>query len=226
MKESLIMIPGTLCDGTLFEDQVEGLKDLADCRVLSNSSSDDLKEVAANILLEAEDTFSIMGLSYGGIIAFEIWRQAPERINKEPSEATRLNQQRFVGMSHLGEFREITTGFLKDAMLHPDHARLPEMREAVLSMALNTGKENFYRQIKAQLARPDSTDDLPNISCPTLIMTGREDKVCTAELHQEMARMIPNSTLHIIEKCGHLSTMEQPEQVNKRVREWWTGLAN
>ena len=231
MRKPLVMIPGTLCDATLFQNQMTGLKDLADCQVGDHSSSANLAEVASNILNSIEGNFAIMGLSYGGIIAFEIWRQAPERINKlillntnhkEPSATTRANQQRFVGMSALGEFREITTDFLKDAMLHPKHAKQPKMRDAVLQMALNTGREAFIRQIKAQLHRPDSTKDLPNIKCPTLIMTGRQDTVCTPKLHEEMAALIPNSRLEVIEVCGHLSTMEQPERVNQIIKEWWS----
>ena len=147
-----------------------------------------------------------------------------DRLNtnhQKPSEATRANQQRFLGMSALGEFREITTDFLKDAMLYPDHANDAELRKTILDMALNTGRTNFFRQIKAQLNRPDSTPDLPNITCPTLIITGKEDKVCTPEIHRKMAALIPNSTLKIIEKCGHLSTLEQPEEVNRIIKEWW-----
>jgi len=230
MRKPLIMIPGTLCDSTLFQYQQTALQDLADCQVADHSSADSLEEVAANILAAVQGPFSIMGLSYGGIIAFELWRQAAERIERmillntnhqKPSDTTRANQQRFLGMSVLGEFREITTDFLKDAMLHPAHARQSEMRSIVLDMALNTGKFAFFNQIKAQLNRPDSTKDLPRIQCPTLIMTGREDKVCTPAMHDEMAKLIPNSTLAIIEHCGHLSTLEQPEEINKIIKNWW-----
>jgi pimeloyl-ACP methyl ester carboxylesterase len=230
MKERLIMIPGTLCDAALFQYQTRDLSDIADCEVANHSSSDDLKAVAANILKAVEGDFSIMGLSYGGIIAFEIWRQAPQRIkrlilmntnHKAPSEKARTTQQRFVGMAYLGEFREITTHFLKDTLLHPDHAKSLEIREIVLQMALNIGRDAFVRQVKAQLARPDSTTDLPNIKCPTLIITGAQDDVCPVFLHQEMADLIPNATLKIMGNCGHLSTLEQPEIVNECVREWW-----
>lgn len=234
MKLPLILLPGTLCDATLFQHQKETLNDIAVCIDGDHSSSDDLKEVAANILEKVVGDFAIMGLSYGGIIAFEIWRQAPERIAKlillntnykKPSAATKASQQRFIGMSVLGEFRAITTDFLKDKMLHPNHAKQPEMRDIVLQMALNTGREAFFKQVKAQLGRPDSTTDLPNIKCPTLIMTGRQDQVCTPALHQEMAGLMPNATLKIIENCGHLSTLEQPTVVNEVIRDWWKGVA-
>jgi pimeloyl-ACP methyl ester carboxylesterase len=224
------MIPGTLCDHNLFKYQTEGLKDLVDCRVASNSSASSLKQVAKNIIEKQTGSFSVMGLSYGGIIAFELLRQAPERINKlvlmntnykEPSEQTRINQQRFIGMAYLGEFEEITSEILIDAMLHPKNAKKQELRETVLNMALNVGIDGFFNQVKAQLARPDSTKDLQNIKCPTLIITGREDNICPLKLHKEMAEAIPNSTLKVIEECGHLSTLEQPNLVNNTIIDWW-----
>lgn len=224
------MIPGTLCDDNLFKYQAEGLKDLVDCRVVSNSSSSSLKQVAKNILANYSGSFSVMGLSYGGIIAFELLRQAPERINKlvlmntnykEPSEQTRINQQRFIGMAYLGEFEEITSEILIGAMLHPKNAKKQELRETVLNMALNVGIDGFFNQVKAQLGRPDSTKDLQNIKCPTLIITGREDNICPLKLHEDMAEAIPNSTLKVIEECGHLSTLEQPNLVNNTIIDWW-----
>ena len=224
------MIPGTLCDYNLFKYQTEGLKDLVDCRVASNTSASSLKQVAKNILDNYSGSFSVMGLSYGGIVAFELLRQAPERINKlilmntnykQPSERTRINQQRFIGMAYLGEFKEITSKILIDAMLHPKNAKKQELRETILNMALNVGTYGFFNQVKAQLARPDSSKDLQNIKCPTLIITGKEDNICPLKLHKEMAETIPNSTLKIIEECGHLSALEQPNLVNSIIINWW-----
>lgn len=230
MKDYLIMIPGTLCDGLLFQHQIKALADLANCTVADHSTADDLKQVALNILECAPGSFSVMGLSYGGIIAYEMWRQAPNRISKMillnttcklPSKETQILQERLAGMALLGKFKEVTSDILKRAMLHPDCAAIPELRQLIMRMALNTGKGNFINQLKSQLGRPDSTSDLPNIKCPVLIITGRQDKVCTPELHMEMAKMIPGSTLEIIEDCGHLSTLEQPVKVNEVILKWW-----
>ena len=234
-KPVVILLPGTLCDADLFTAQRHGLSDLFDLRDVSNSSADSLEEVTNNILREIEGSFSVLGLSYGGILAFELWRQAPERIeslillntnHRKPSINTRESQQRFLGMSQLGEFKEIVVDFLKDAMLHPIHAKDQELRNRILQMALNVGRDNFFNQVKAQLNRPDSVTDLPNIKCPVLVLTGREDLVCTVSIHEQMAALIPNATLEIIEKCGHLSTMEQPQVVNSIIRKWWKNLNN
>ena len=230
MKETLVMIPGTLCDASLFHHQIKAFEPFCQCLVADHSSAGDLKKVAQDILRSVAKEFSVMGLSYGGIIAFELWRQAPARLKrmillnttcKPPSEATRSLQQKLMDMAEQGKFREITSGVLKDAMLHPGQATNQALRKLVLDMALNTGREKFIHQIKSQLGRPDSTPDLPHIKCPVLLITGREDKFCTPEIHEAMAGLIPHSTLHIVEHCGHLSTLEQPQEVASLIANWW-----
>ncbi|MEO1289732.1 MAG: alpha/beta hydrolase [Chloroflexota bacterium] len=228
-KLPLLLLPGTLCDATLFEYQVKNLVDVCDPCVVDVHLQDNLPDVAQYVLSQVEGEFAVAGLSYGGIVAFELWRQAPNRVakmaflNTNPypaAEQTKVNQQRFVGMAHLGEFREVTTDFLKDVMLHPDHQKDQVLREKVLKMAETIGINGFVNEVKAQIVRPNSMDDVPNITCPTLVLTGREDTVVPLVAHQAMHDAFPNSNLVIIEHCGHLSTMEQPEQVTAHLREW------
>jgi pimeloyl-ACP methyl ester carboxylesterase len=125
--------------------------------------------------------FALLGLSYGGIIAFEIMRRAPERVGRlillntnfrQPSDSTRANQERWVGMACLGRFEEVPG--------HPDRSdAAPGPRPGPgdagrrTDMARSVGKEGFVRQVKAQLGRPDSRADLPGSSCPTLLITGQ-----------------------------------------------------
>ena len=230
MKETLVLIPGTLCDASLFENQLTGMSDLANCQVVDCSRCDSLVDMATLILSEVEENFALLGFSYGGIIAFEIMRRASQRVTKlillntnfkVPSEATVTSQKKYLKMVETGDFRKITTDFTKDSMLHPKNAKCLEIREKVLRMALNVGELGFINQVKSQLNRPDSTDDLPKINCPTLIISGREDQICPPILHEEMARLIPNSTLVIIGECGHLIPLEQPKILNETIRKWW-----
>ena len=70
------------------------------------------------------------------------------------------------------------------------------------------------------LARPDSHDDLARVRVPTLVMCGRDDPVTPVRDHEAMAAKIPGARLEIIEDCGHLSTIEQPEAVNRVLIDW------
>lgn len=227
----LLLLPGTLCDASLFAHQVPNLTDVALPRVVDVHRQDTLPAVAQYVLSQVEGRFAVAGLSYGGIVAFELWRQAPGRIakmallntNPHPASAqTRARQQRFVGMAHRGAFREITTDFLKDVMLHPDHQKDRQLREQVLAMAQHIGVQGFVNEVQAQLSRPDARPELPGITCPTLVLTGRDDQVIPLPVHEQMADALPNSRLVVVEHCGHLSTMEQPEAVTQALRDWLT----
>ena len=80
----------------------------------------------------------------------------------------------------------------------------------------------FKRQQAAIMSRPDNRPLLASIRCPTLVLVGREDALTPVELSQEIAAGIPGARLEIIPDCGHLSTMERPEPVNRAFRTWLT----
>lgn len=225
----LALLPGTLCNALLWQAQVAALGDVAAPRVIDTAQHDTLAGVTNFIYEQMPRPFALAGLSYGGIIALEMWRRYPAAIshlallNTTPYAATpekRAAQQQLVGMALLGEFREVTTEHLKDAMLHPANANNPALRARVLQMAEDVGLAGFVNQVKAQLARPDATPTLPTITVPTLLLTGTGDTLCTPAIHHEMARLIPGATLIILPRCGHLSTLEQPAAVNAALRAW------
>ena len=103
---------------------------------------------------------------------------------------------------------------------HPLRMNLPAVRGVVHSMMSSLGKDVFIRQQGAIMTRPDSRPDLARIQCPTLVICGRQDLVTPPELAEEIAQGIPDTHLCIIEDCGHLSTLDQPDEVSKRLLEW------
>ena len=102
--------------------------------------------------------------------------------------------------------------------IHPAHrARLSELMG---NMARSIGDRGQFNQQQAMFARPDSQADLRTISVPTLIACGREDPVTPRAEHERMHACVPGSSLEFFEECGHLSTIEQPEVVTKRLTRW------
>jgi len=87
-------------------------------------------------------------------------------------------------------------------------------------MADDVGVDAFKRQQAAIMSRPDNRPLLASIACPTLVLVGREDALTPVALSQEIAAGIPGAKLEIVPDCGHLSTMEQPEAVNRALRAW------
>ena len=81
-----------------------------------------------------------------------------------------------------------------------------------MGMAERIGKEAFLRQQNAIIGRPDGRADLKRIACPTLVLCGRQDALTPVALHEEMAGAIRGAKLVVVENCGHLSPLEQPEE--------------
>ncbi|QCX53076.1 alpha/beta fold hydrolase [Elizabethkingia sp. JS20170427COW] len=62
--------------------------------------------------------------------------------------------------------------------------------------------------------------DLPNISCPTCIIWGKQDNVTPPDVAVEMHKDIPNSDLFWIDECGHAAMMEKPNEFNEILYNW------
>lgn len=226
--ETLLLIPGLMCDETLWSHQLRHLSDLADCRVADTRTGDSMEALAEAILAAAPPRFALAGLSMGGLISHAIMARAPERVTKlaligtnarcdTPEQTAR--RRSLMAMAHEGRYAEITP-LLMPALVHPSRVHDTALTEAVLSMARNIGAETFLRQTEAIIGRPPRQDRLPHYRVPTLIVVGREDAITPLELHEEMAAGIPGSELVILEDCGHLSTMEQPQAVTALLRRW------
>jgi pimeloyl-ACP methyl ester carboxylesterase len=89
-------------------------------------------------------------------------------------------------------------------------------------MAERTGVEAYLRQQRAIISRPDFRPELPKIKCLTLVLCGRQDQLTPPECSEEMAAAIPQAKLLVVEECGHLSTLERPDEVNAAMRAWLT----
>ena len=82
-KEPLILIPGVLCTEELWRDQIAALGGAADVTVtLEQQRHDSSAAIARAILAAAPPRFALAGLSMGGMVAFEIMRQAPDRVSR------------------------------------------------------------------------------------------------------------------------------------------------
>ncbi len=225
----LILVPGLLCTDALWRAQVHGLADVAGITVTAeHTRHTDIGAIAGAILAAAPPCFALAGLSFGGYIAFEIMRRAPHRVdrlalldttaNGDPEARGRLRRE-MIKQARTGRFLGVTGGLLPQ-FIHPDRLDDQVLVNEIKEMALRVGRDGFIRQQTAIIGRPDSRRDLAEIDCPTLLLVGRQDLLTPLARHEEMQAAIPNARLSVIEECGHLSTMERPDEVNQALREW------
>lgn len=229
-KTPLILLPGLLCDATLWRHQVDGLADIADITIADLTGHDSFAALADAVLAMAPPRFALAGLSMGGYLAQEIMRRAPDRIlrlalldsSARADSAVQSRRRRgLIGLAGRGRFKGVTPRLLP-LLIHPDRMADEALTGAVMAMADAVGKDAFLRQQQAILTRPDGRGDLARIACPTLVLCGRQDALTPLEAHEEMAAAIPGARLVVIEDCGHLSTLEAPDAVTAAMRDWLT----
>lgn len=225
MREPLptVLIPGLLCTPRLYAEQLPALWRFGPVTVADHTRETSMAGIARQILAAAPPRFALVGLSMGGYVAFEILRQAPERVAKlalldttarpDAPEQTEA-RKRQIEMAQGGRFDGIAALLFPRfvaAARHGDRA----LEAVVRTMANDTGAEAFVRQQTAIMNRADSRPGLRELKCPTLVLVGEQDTLTPPDRAAEMAAAIPKASQVVVQDCGHLATLEQPELVTR-----------
>lgn len=226
--QPLALLPGLLNDAALWRHQIAALADRADCFVPDFTTQDSVAAMAETVLSAMPARFALAGLSMGGYVAFEILRRAPERVARlalldtkaGPDSAEQAARRRgLIALAEKGRFQGVTRRLLP-LLIAEAHLANEKLVAEVLAMAGRVGREAFVRQQAAIMGRPDSRPILARIQCPTLVLCGRQDQLTPPDLHMEMAAGIRDARLVVLEDCGHLAPLEQPEAVTAALGNW------
>ncbi len=228
MKTPLLLIPGHLCDAALWAHQTQHLADIADMSIAATDGGPSVEAMARAILAKAPARFAMAGLSMGGYIALEIMRQAPQRVERLAlldtaaggnTPASIERRRRHMGLIREGKFETVLDEFSQMVVppaRYGDAALMDEMRR----MMSRVGPDLAYAQQQALLDRDDMRPTLGRIACPTLVLCGRQDTLTPLAGHEEIVQGVRHAKLVVVEDCGHMSTMEQPEAVTAVMRYW------
>lgn len=222
----ILFLPGLICDESVYAPQKAAFSDalVVDSYGLANS----LPEMARIALEQAGDEdFDLFGHSMGGRVALEVFRLAPERVKRmalvstgihpvQPGEPEKRNALKSIGYDR---------GFeaLVDEWLPPMVAESKRGTQAyadMRAMCVAAGQDRFDAQIHALINRPEVENLMPQITCPTLVMTGSLDLWASPAQHEEIAAKLPNAELVIVPGAGHMITREAPLEVNDAIANW------
>jgi len=225
MQPILMLLPGLMCDAAVWAPQVAALKDPARCVMPVWGLRNSLTTMAQQVLAEAPtEKFSVAGHSMGGRVALEVMRLALLDTGTHPLPAGDAGAKERAGRMALLEIAR-TQGMRAmgrqwaRGMVHPSQLDTP-LFESILDMIERSNPQQFAAQINALLTRPDAAPLLPTIQCPTLVLCGRDDAWSPPAQHEAMQAAIPNASLCIVEHCGHMCTMEQPQALNDALAVW------
>ena len=224
----LILLPGMMCDARLFGPQIDALSNRVPLMSFPLSQQDSVGAMAAEILNNAPPRFALAGLSMGGIVAMEVLRQAPDRVERlalldtNPlAEASEVKARRAPQMAAVreGRLRQVMRDEMKPNYL-ADGPRQGAILDLCMAMATDLGPDVFLRQSQALMDRIDQRATLSAYTGKTLVLCGRADGLCPVERHQLMHDLLPDSVLTIIEDAGHLPTLEQPQETTAALIRW------
>jgi pimeloyl-ACP methyl ester carboxylesterase len=224
----ILLVPGLAGSPRIYAPVVSAMWRLGPVTVANHIRDDNMGAIARRILAEAPPRFALAGHSMGGYIAFEIMRQAPDRVAKlalintqarpDTLEATARRRGQ-IARAQAGEYHAVL-GDLFLGFVHPSRHGDGSLRQLVHDMGDDIGADAFVRQQTAVISRADSRPTLAWIKCPTLVLTGDEDNTIPNLLSVEMAEGIHGAKLTILSHCGHLPQAEQPQATADALVEW------
>ena len=240
--EPLVMIHGAQGDQTMFAGLAAAYSN--HFRVLTfdqrGSGLSEKPDMDYSIAMLADDTAALMdyagipaahviGVSMGGMIAQEFAIRYPRKVGSL-----------VLGCTTPGGPQAIRIGGPAMAAAYSTEAMSAEARGRALAEAAFTRgyierhPELIPAMIEARRQRPidpialshrmkaalnhDTHDRLPQINCPTLVITGRDDLLIAWQNSELIAQRIPGAELMVLEPAGHCFWLEQPEQAASAIR--------
>lgn len=228
MWQSLTMqihlVPGFMLAPDLWSDMRPALSAFGELVDVDTTRDSSIAAMAERAVDQISANAIVIGFSMGGYVAREMVYRAPHKVAGLALVATssRASAARSITLQGRSGFRELSRNAVARS-LHPDH-RSDAIMARVQAMSQRLGGEIFERQ--SQLVRTDDTARLRDIACPTLIVAAAQDELRSFAESQHLQEHIPRSTMTIIQNCGHLIPLEQPELLAAAIAEAFRTLAN
>lgn len=167
------------------------------------------------------------GVSIGGYVLMEFWRRERERIaalilanTRAETDADELRVSRVKAaddVEKLGPAQYVGT-LVPRILAETTRRNRPDVVAAIEAMARKMTAPGIAAALRGMATRPDSTPTMSAINVPTLLVFGEEDQATPATVGEMMQRLIPNATLQVLPRAGHVGVFEQAEDAHQVIR--------
>lgn len=195
-------------------------------------------EQMADDVAQFLDTFGLKqvvlgGLSMGGYVALAFARKYPDRLRgliladtraEADSDEGKANRDKMIEFARTHTSAEVFEQLLPKSLTEKTRRENAELVAEVRRIAGSQSISAVFAALQAMRDRPDSSDVLPSIRVPVLVIVGSEDGITPPAVAQAMVGRLPKAELATVTGAGHLSNLEQPEAFNTAVRGYLRSL--
>lgn len=162
----------------------------------------------------------LLGNSLGGHIALYYLKHYPEDVAGLVLTGSSGLYEKSMGDSYpkRGNYEYIEQK-TKDVFYNPEVAT-KELIDSVYGIVNNRNTVLKTLAIAKSAIRHNMAGDLPDMHQPTCLIWGKQDNVTPPEVATDFHKLLPNSDLFWIDKCGHAAMMETPEEFNRILEAW------
>ncbi len=172
-------------------------------------------------------------ISMGGYIALRAYQLFPEKISgliladtHSKADTNVGKQKRFDSIQAVLNHgrRPFSIGFVENVFSANSIQEKAEAVEYIKSAIRRNSVRSICSTLLALAARTDTSDTLKDISVPTLLIRGSDDRITSAQDMKDLEEAIPNARFKEIAGCGHLPNLEAPEEFNQVINEFMDGV--
>ncbi|MGC8203258.1 alpha/beta fold hydrolase [Aliiroseovarius sp. PTFE2010] len=227
MPEPVVFLPGFMSDARLYGPQFAELsaeRAVMACPLVGET----VEQMAASIVPSLPARFTLIGHSLGGIVAMELLRTVPKRIERLCLMNTNAqNETPHVAAAREPNIIAARAGRIDEAIAQelrrdyltasPDRGKVVELWH---QMGRDLGADRFVAQSRAMQKRPDQQATLRRSKVPTLLICGADDELTPVRRHEFIETLMANARLVVVDGAGHVPTLERPAVVTHALREF------
>lgn len=176
---------------------------------------------------------TLCGISMGGYIALRAYQLFPEKISgliladtHSKADTNAGKQKRFDSIQAILNHgrRPFSIGFVENVFSTYSIEENPEAVEYIKSAIRRNSVRSICSTLLALAARTDTSETLKDISVPTLLIRGSEDRITSLQDMKDLEHAVPHSQFVEIAGCGHLPNLESPAEFNRVINEFIVGI--
>lgn len=220
-KPTLVLLPGLLSDHFIWQHQIAALQHDVNIIIPDISQFDNADELIDHIITISPPQFYLAGHSMGGWLAIELMRKYSSHVVKLCILATSATLDSAKKIQLRKQSINLASTSTSDEIvnyLSPFYVYKPEQKATIVEM-FKRNIASLIPQQQIMLNRRSCKDILPTIKVPTVVLVGEHDKEFFKS-SKYIADHIPNAKFMVINDCGHMLLLEQPEACTLEMLTW------